>query len=113
MKPDDQDGSIPVGDEQEESAGVKAADVKMPWDNPELQAAFREAEEDAKAALEQNPDNGKAGWWRVWGIRHGAIVRTDSAPEAVRKALAAGAVGDWEDPAAAYIGPELPDVYAT
>ena len=34
----------------------------------------------------KNPDNGKKGWWHVWGIRHAAMVRASSAPEAVEKA---------------------------
>lgn len=49
-------------------------------------------------------------WYRVVGIRHSAIVRATSEAEAVRKAIDAGAVGDWEDPQAELIGPELPDV---
>jgi hypothetical protein len=33
----------------------------------------------------ENPDNGKEGWWGVYGMRHGYAVRATSAPEAIEK----------------------------
>ena len=59
-----------------------------------------------------NPNNGRAGWWRVSGIRHAAIARASCAREAVEKATSAGLVGDWENPVAEYWTEELPDVFS-
>jgi hypothetical protein len=74
---------------------------------PELHQQF---EDDAKHQLEElknNKDNSKKGWWRVNGIRHSALVWTDNAVDAVKKATN---VQDWECPSVAFIGVELPDV---
>lgn len=74
----------------------------------EIARLFRKADEGRQVLIQNNPDNGKPGWWRVDGIRHSAIVRADSAAAAIEKA--AGAVQDWESPGAEWIGEELPDV---
>lgn len=62
--------------------------------------------------LNNNPDNGKCGWWRVIGIRHSALVKASSANEAAQKAEDAGEVQSWEMPSVHYWIPEgeLPDV---
>jgi hypothetical protein len=65
----------------------------------------------ARRRNESNPDNGRAGWWRVEGNDRGAIVRASSAPEAVAKAAAAGRVASWELPEATFVGEELPEVF--
>jgi hypothetical protein len=51
----------------------------------------------------------KSGWWRVYGLRHAAIVKATSAEDAIAKAD--GIVDEWEDPVAHYIGEELPEVF--
>jgi hypothetical protein len=56
-----------------------------------------------------HPDNGKAGYWLVDGIRHNAIVRTSSAPKAVE--LAKDLVGDWELVGVRFLGEQFPDTY--
>lgn len=65
----------------------------FPAPTAEQRAAASAAHE---AALDAHPDNGKAGWWHVSGIRHDGYVKSSSAREAIEKAIAAGAVGDWE-----------------
>ncbi len=54
----------------------------------------------------------KAGWWRVYGLRHDAIVRASSASEAVQKAIAADLIGDWEDPEAKFWTHKLPEAFS-
>lgn len=79
--------------------------------------AFREAATRswAKADAERlermrnHPNNGTLGWWRVIGIRHGAVARASSALEAVEKAKEL--VESWESPEAFWIGVELPEVF--
>lgn len=58
-----------------------------------------------------DPKNGTQGLWRVSGVRHNAIIRASSAPEAVEKALKAKVVGDWELLDAEFIGVEMPNIY--
>lgn len=73
-----------------------------------LQAGFDETT-DRNA---ENPDNGKEGFWAVWGIRHNAVVKASSAPEAVEKAHNAEKVDKtWENPEADFIGEEMPEVW--
>ena len=79
---------------------------------PDLTTAFRDAEEQRHKRIASNPNNGRAGWWRVAGIRHSAIARASSAREAVEKALIAGLIGDWEDPEAEFWTEDLPDVFS-
>ncbi|MBU2713893.1 hypothetical protein [Zooshikella harenae] len=55
-----------------------------------------------------HPDNGKNGYWKVIGIRHQALVQTDSAKKA--RELAVNIVGDWELESIEYLGPHLPKV---
>jgi hypothetical protein len=55
--------------------------------------------------------DGTLGWWRVDGVRHGAIVKASSAAEAIDKAVTSDAVGSWESPDAEWIGEELPEVF--
>jgi hypothetical protein len=62
-------------------------------------------------ALDENPDNGREGWWVVQGLRHSAMARASSAREAVDKAQAAGLVGDWEQADASFRCENLPDVF--
>lgn len=77
----------------------------------EWSALGDENTERLRERMAAHPDNGRLGFWRVEGMRHNAIVRASSAPEAVEKALEAGVVGDWEDPEANFIGAEMPDVW--
>ena len=80
----------------------------------ELQAIAAEAavKADAEriARMQANSHNGTLGWWRVEGVRHGAIVRASSAMDAVEKAR--DVVDSWEFPEASWIGVELPEVFA-
>lgn len=77
----------------------------------EWSALCDENTERLRERMAAHPDNGRLGFWRVEGMRHKAIVRASSAPEAVEKALEAGVVGDWEDAEADFIGAEMPDVW--
>jgi len=76
----------------------------------ELSAAYRSSEDERERRMREHPDNGRAGWWRVFGIRHHAIVRADSAPAAIAKAHEAKLVDmTWESPEASWWCEELPD----
>jgi hypothetical protein len=75
----------------------------------ELGAMMRQGDEQRKEAAAANPDNGKDGYWQVDGVRHDALVKASSEPEAIAKAIASGEVGDWESPSASFIGAELPE----
>jgi hypothetical protein len=48
------------------------------------------------AFIDNNPNNGKEGYWRVSGIRHCAVIWAKSARDAMNKAIKEQAVGDWE-----------------
>jgi len=73
-----------------------------------MTAAFKEIEK----RNAENPDNGKEGYWRVQGIRHDAVVKASSAPEAVDKVHEVGRVDkSWENPEAYFIGTEMPEVW--
>lgn len=61
------------------------------------------------AQAEQHPENGKQGFWKVEGIRHAALVQTDSALKAIE--LASEIVGDWELCDVRYLGASLPLVF--
>ncbi len=63
------------------------------------------------AQAEQHSENGKQGFWKVEGVRHTALVQTDSALNAI--GLASDVVGDWELCDVTYLGANLPQVYAT
>lgn len=84
------------------------------FNSPEWKACGEEmqrSEEERRKRMENNPDNGKHGWWIVEGIRHSAYARAASAPEAIRKADEAGIVQDWEFPEARFWTEELPEVF--
>lgn len=98
--------ALSVGDEP--GTGEKYPAVKS---DPELAEAFREAEEEREERIRTNPNNGRQGWWRVQGVRHSAYAQASTAREAIDKALAAGIVGDWEEPEATFWKEELPDVF--
>jgi hypothetical protein len=53
-----------------------------------------------------HPDNGKFGFWKVIGMRHSALIQTDSAKNAIE--LAASIVEDWELTRVEYVGATLP-----
>lgn len=76
-----------------------------------LRPAFAAMDDARREQIENHPDNGKAGWWRVEGIRHGGVARASSAEEAIRKCIEAGVVGDWELSAAAFFCEQLPDAF--
>jgi hypothetical protein len=63
-----------------------------------------------RAKAERNPDNGKKGWWAVWGIRHTAFAQASNALEAIEACHKAEAVdSSWENPTASFVG-ENPQV---
>jgi len=62
------------------------------------------------AQAEQHPENGKQGFWKVEGIRHAALVQTDSALKAI--GLASDVVGEWELCDVTFLGKNLPQVYS-
>ena len=76
-----------------------------------LRPAFAEMDDKRRDDIENHPENGKAGWWRVEGIRHGGVARASSAEEAIRKCVEADIVGDWESAEAAFFCEELPDAF--
>lgn len=77
-----------------------------------FQANFAKIEARRLAAIENNPDNGKLGWWRVVGMRHSALARASTAAEAIAKADAAEIVSDWECAEAFFFCVELPEVFS-
>lgn len=65
-----------------------------------------------KTQAQTHPDNGKAGWWRVSGIRHTAHTKASSATQAIENADKAEIVhSSWEAPSAEYLGEELPETF--
>jgi hypothetical protein len=52
------------------------------------------------------------GWYRVDGLRHSAVAHATSAAEAVRLAVEAKIIGDWEMPTARWWTDELPVVFS-
>lgn len=74
-----------------------------------LSEAFDEADTKHGKELDDNPDNGKLGYWYVDGIRHDATCKAASAREAVQKCN--NVVGSWESPTVRFIGAELPEVW--
>jgi hypothetical protein len=100
--------SYPELTDQQKAARVKEFNDFV--NDPERIKACKEREEKRKAELASDPNNGKLGWWKIWGMRHSALVRAMSALEAVEKAEKAEAVQDWEMPTAEFIGEDLPDV---
>lgn len=58
---------------------------------------------------QHHPDNGKRGFWKVTGVRHSALVQSDSALNA--KDLASTLVGEWEICAIEFLGTTLPEVF--
>lgn len=87
---------------------------KSPFDTPQWTAmaeASQKAEDTRQARIAQHPDNGRAGWWIVSGLRHSARCRATTAAEAIHKAAQAGLVGTWECPEASFWTDELPDAF--
>jgi len=74
-----------------------------------LKPAFDEAEAKRQKREDNNPDNGKFGYWQVNGIRHEATTQASSAGEAIEKC--ADVVGSWEFAQARFLGVELPEVF--
>lgn len=58
--------------------------------------------------LDNHPDNGKLGYWKVEGVRHSAICKASNVAEAIDKVKEI--VQSWESPTADFIGTELPEV---
>ena len=75
----------------------------------DFHSLFSDAEVSWKDQLKNHPDNGKVGYWLVSGVRHSAIVKSDSAYNACCKAEEAG-VGDWESPDSSFLGETMPDI---
>ena len=93
------------------SGEIKTADERRQEDDDnkrQLRAACAAGEAARNEEMRNDPHNGTEGWWFVSGVRHRAIVRASSAPEAIEKA--ASRVQDWEGPDASWIGETLPDV---
>ena len=74
-----------------------------------IQPAFAETEAKRHERIDSHPDNGRAGFWHVEGIRHDARTRASSAREAIEKC--SDVVQSWECPAAHFLGNELPEVF--
>lgn len=91
---------IKSAEEQAEERAVR--DAK--WEEHQ-----RTREEQYEKWLDEHPDNGKMGWWKVEGIRHSALVKADSIRGALKLAREKGGVGDWESSGAVFIGENLPD----
>ena len=72
--------------------------------------AFAKADAERQQRIDNNPDNGKAGFWRVSGLRHEARTVATSAAQAIAK-CADEVDPSWEMPEAEFIGEELPDVF--
>ena len=75
-------------------------------------SVFDEDDAERLNRIATNPNNGRSGWWRVTGLRHSAFARASSASEAIKKAIDAEIIGDWEDPDADFWVEELPDVFS-
>lgn len=64
-----------------------------------------------EAEIDSHPCNGKRGIWRVDGVRHSCLVSgVSTAREASDRAIAAGAVHEWELYGIEFLG-ELPEVF--
>jgi hypothetical protein len=88
--------------------------MKSIFDMPECSAlgdAMRKSDEERIERMRNHPDNGKAGWWIVDGVRHHAYAKASTALEAIEKAEKAGIVHDWEFPEARFWTEKLPDVF--
>ena len=101
---------------QAHATRTKAVEKKLKsvFDSPKMKACHEEAERAERKRLDliqNNPDNGKYGWWKVEGIRHNAYAKASSASEAIQKAEEAGIVGSWEFPEARFWTEELPEVF--
>lgn len=75
----------------------------------DLRPAYAEAEAKRQEEIDSNPDNGRAGFWLVEGIRHDARTRANNAREAIGKC--SETVQSWESPTATFLGKELPEVF--
>lgn len=78
--------------------------------------ASQAAERKRQDEITNHPDNGKAGWWTVYGIRHEWYGQASSASEAIQLAEDEEqyeSVQDWEFPRAHYLGEEMPPVVET
>ena len=63
-----------------------------------------------EAEIDNHPCNGKRGIWRVDGVRHSCLVSgVSTAREARDRAIAEGAVHEWELCGIEFLG-ELPEV---
>jgi len=64
-----------------------------------------------EAEIDSHPCNGKQGIWRVDGVRHSCLVSgVSTAREARDRAIAEGAVHEWELYGIDFLG-ELPEVF--
>lgn len=75
----------------------------------DIQDSFREAEERLRQDHENDPNNGKLGYWEITGLRHQSVVKASSAMEALKKTE--HHVRDWETPRARFLGEQMPDIY--
>lgn len=83
-------------------------------DKAKIFARIQEIEIDTglDESIDNNPDNGRSGWWFIDGLRHHAHVRASSAREAYDKALKSKLIGDWEVLGTpVFLAEELPDVF--
>ncbi|MFH0825214.1 MAG: hypothetical protein V2B18_20880 [Pseudomonadota bacterium] len=97
----------------DESPECQAKQAAIPTLNETFESfrgALRDADDKChQHAIDNHPDNGRSGYWRVSGIRHEATTQASSAGEAVEKC--GEVVRDWEYPAVEFIGDKLPDVF--
>ncbi len=74
-----------------------------------LRPGLEKMETERQHRIDENPDNGKLGYWRVEGMRHEARTKASSAAEAIKKC--SGVVSAWDLPEATFLYEELPDVF--
>lgn len=78
----------------------------------QIQGVCSEGKRCLNEEIDSHPDNGNEGWWFIDGIRHSAHARASTAREAINKAIAHGAVGDWEICSMPeYMGSDTPEVF--
>jgi len=71
----------------------------------------RDGEDELVKRNQNNPDNGKFGWWRVRGVRHSCLVQCDNAVKAIQIAEEKELVGNWESPEATFWTVDLPRAF--
>jgi len=103
----DTNGNVTIVDKEEIDRRMKEFQESI----KPLQEEFAKDEAKRQEEIKNNPDNGKAGWWIVQGIRHTGYAHASSAQEAIDKCLKADVVQDWEMPTTRFWTVELPEAF--